>query len=107
MCKESVRKGIGAGFAGTLLPMRMLLAALLVGAFVVSAAAATQGRPALRVLDEEPLVVRASGFAAKEHVTLRATTRERTIVRRVRAGRGGGFTTRFETAFDFCARVTS
>lgn len=86
----------------------MLLAALLAGGLVATASAATQGRPALRVLDEEPLVVRASGFAAKERVTLRATTREATIVRRVRAGEGGGFTTRFgDTAFDFCAGVTS
>lgn len=86
----------------------MLLAALLVGGLVATATAATQGRPALRVLDEEPLVVRASGFAARERVTLRATTREETIVRRVRAGTGGGFTARFEnTAFDFCAGVTA
>lgn len=52
--------------------------------------------------------MRASGFAAKERVTLRAVTRGETIVRRVRAGTGGGFTARFEnTAFDFCAGMTS
>lgn len=92
--------------------MRMLLAALLLGGLVATASAATPGanqaRPALRVLDEEPLVVRATGFKAQERVTLRATLRERTIVRRVRAGRLGGFTTRFnDTAFDFCAGVTT
>jgi hypothetical protein len=88
--------------------VRTLLAALLAGALVVTASAATEGRPALRVLDEEPLVVRASGFAAQESVTLRATTRERTIVRRVRAGSGGGFTARFAgTTFDFCAGVNN
>lgn len=86
----------------------MLLAALLSVGLVATASAATQGRPALRVLDEEPLVVKASGFKAKERVTLRVATREEAIVRRVRAGRGGGFTARFnDTAFDFCAGVTS
>ena len=89
--------------------MRTFLAALVLGGLVAGAAGAvTQARPTLRILDEEPLVVRASGFAAKERVTLRATTREKTIVRQVRAGQGGGFTARFnDTAFDFCAGVTS
>jgi hypothetical protein len=89
--------------------MRTFLAALLLGGLVATTAAATtQARPALRVLDEEPLVVRATGFAAKELVTLRAATRGQTIVRRVRAGSGGGFTSRFnDLAFDFCAGFTS
>ncbi len=88
--------------------MRTLLAAVVAGGLVATAAAATQGRPALRVLDEEPLVVRATGFAAQERVTLRAVTREKTIVRHVRAGKRGGFTARFaDTQFDFCAGVIS
>ena len=99
--------GVRTGLGGHTLTVRMLLAAIVAGGLVATAAAATQGRPALRVLDEEPLVVRATGFAAQERVTLRAVTRERTIVRHVRAGRHGGFTTRFnDTAFDFCAGVT-
>ena len=89
--------------------MQTFLAALLLGGLVATTAAATtQARPALRVVDDRPLVVRASGFAANERVTLRATWRAKSIVRHVRSGPGGGFTTRFDgTAFDFCAGFTS
>jgi len=89
--------------------MRTLLAALLLGGLIATTAAATaQGRPTLRVVDKDPLVVRATGFTSREHVTLRATWRAKSIVRRVRSGPGGGFTIRFAgTQFDFCAGFTS
>ena len=89
--------------------MRTVLATLVLGCIVASSAAATaHARPALRVVDKQPLVVRGAGFGANELVTLRATWRAKSIVRRIRSGAGGGFTARFTgTTFDFCAGFTS
>ena len=85
----------------------MLIAGVLAGGLVATASAATAGRPALRVLDQNPLVVRATGFGAAEPVIVYATTRNGTVVRRLRAGSKGGFTIRFpQLTYDFCTSVS-
>ena len=85
--------------------MRVLVTAAAVVAVLASTAVAGSGRPVLRIVDADPLVARAAGFEARERVTVSATSRRGVIVRRVRAGSGGGFTVRFPTAFDFCAGI--
>jgi hypothetical protein len=86
--------------------MRLLAASVAVLAIAASAAVAASTRPALRLVDAQPLVVRATGFAPLEHVTVTATARRSTTVRRLRAGTRGGFTVRFATTFDHCTGVT-
>jgi hypothetical protein len=53
---------------------------------------ATRG-PQLRLLDSDPVMVRATGFHAREHVRL-VVRAPGLIVRNATAGTGGGFTMR-------------
>ena len=87
--------------------MRILLAALLLALVAVAAAAAVAAPPALRVVDQSPLVIRGSGFKAGEkvRVVLSLTTMRR--YRDVAAGTAGGFTARFTVTPAQCSLVRS
>jgi hypothetical protein len=89
----------------------MLLAAVAVGVVVVAAPAGAwvvaEKKPALRILDRQPLVVRGSAFTGRERVVLYAVTPDRTVVRRVTTTRAGTFVARFGVSFGGCTGVRS
>jgi hypothetical protein len=75
---------------------------VLLAAFVAAAATAVGGMSAvgteassarLRLLDTDPVTLRATGFKPYEHVRLTILARDR-LVRRATAGPGGAFTMR-------------
>jgi hypothetical protein len=86
----------------------VLLAAVAVAVAVLStsvSAGGVVGKPALRVLDRQPLVVRGSGFAPRERVVVSAFTTSRKIVERPVATATGTFTARFELAYGTCTGI--
>jgi hypothetical protein len=78
-------------------PAAALIAAL--AALATASTASTQdARPAVRLMDDNPVVVRGSHFAPEESVAVRVVVRGRTpFAKTVLAGRLGGFTARFES----------
>jgi hypothetical protein len=73
------------------------VAALLVIVALLAASAASgadppRQRPTLLPLSVDPLKLRGSDFAPRERVRVRVTAGEKTVSRRSRAGRRGGFT---------------
>ena len=85
-----------------------LVRTLLVLAVLVLPAGAAGGAakaPALKVVDRDPLVVRATAFAPLERVVVRATSRTGVVTKRLRASRSGAFTVRFSAAYDYCAGI--
>ena len=73
--------------------LRRAALVLVVALVVVSAAVAGPGR--LRVLPSTQFTVRGTAFQPGEHVLVVVTASEDGAVRRVTAGRGGGFVVRF------------
>jgi hypothetical protein len=64
---------------------------------------AADAAPALRPLDEAPLVLRGTGFRPLERVSVKALRRDGDpIVKRAVAARNGTFTVRFDLALDPC-----
>lgn len=77
-------------------PVRPLVALALLAALAVPAAHARATRaPALRLVDTAPVVLRGTGFAGLERVTVALTRNGRSTIRRVRATRRGSFTVGF------------
>jgi hypothetical protein len=76
--------------------------ALAIGVFSSDAGVAEQAR--IRVADPAPLTLRGVGFERYERIRLTVSLGERTVVRRLPAGRAGGFTTVFEAMrYDRCS----
>jgi hypothetical protein len=73
--------------------MQLLLGVAL--ALVFQAGTGTTARPALRVVDEMPLVVRGTGFKPREHVQVTLVLRTRSRSTRLVASLRGTFVTRF------------
>jgi hypothetical protein len=68
-------------------------------------AAGTERRPALRLLDSMPLVVRGTGFRAGEHVRLTLLTPRPTRTAARTASRAGTFTARITLTPILCQRA--
>jgi hypothetical protein len=81
----------------------------LAAAVALMATAASAGgtltKPSLRLLDRNPVVVRGTGFAARERVVVSAFSPGRTVVRRLVASTSGTFTTRFDLVYGSCTGV--
>jgi hypothetical protein len=86
----------------------MKLAGLLVTVAALAASVATlaaaQGttRPTLRLTDASPVVLRGSGFEARERVRVSVYAGER-AAKRATAGLRGGFVVRFDVDASLCA----
>jgi hypothetical protein len=80
------------------------VAALLVLASGLGAAQASIDKSlSLRVMSEQPLSVRGTGFKALERVRVTVRAGQRAWARDTRAGARGGFTVVFRARIDFCA----
>jgi hypothetical protein len=83
----------------------LLLAACLVAAAAGSAAPSTAGRPALRLVPAQTVVVRGSGFRPSERVRLSGQTREGAVRKTVKANASGGFVARWALPAEYCTGV--
>ncbi len=85
--------------------MRLLALTLaLLGGLVVlvAPAASISPKPALRVLDKAPLVLKGTGFKQGEWVKVTVATDPTELSLRRRASRVGSFVVRFDTFVDVC-----
>jgi hypothetical protein len=82
--------------------MRIAACALVLLACAGIATAATP-RPTLQLAGTAQPVVKGTGFAKFEQLKLTAFARGGPLVRRIKAGRLGGFTVRLDAQFDSCA----
>jgi len=79
---------------------------LLVGVSTAAAAfAGSSSRPTLRVVDRTPVVVRGTGFAAAERVSVVLSAGSRST-RIVHATQAGVFVARFKVSLGRCARYS-
>ncbi|MCI0637308.1 MAG: hypothetical protein L0206_25835 [Actinobacteria bacterium] len=88
---------------------RATVAATAVALALAGATAATpstDAKPAIRVLDRAPLVIRGSGFHARVRVTVTATTELRRARRVAVTSRRGSFTVHFDFGLTPCTRAT-
>jgi hypothetical protein len=85
--------------------VRLLVVALL--AALVAAGSASGATPTIRTSDDNPLVVRGSGFKAGEKVRVWLVLTRARRYRDVLAGSGGGFTVRFTVTPPQCPLVRS
>jgi hypothetical protein len=83
----------------------MLVIVLLLGVSLPAtvASGSFSGRPALRLVDRVPVVVRGSGFGAGEQVSVALSAGTRSL-RRVEATEAGTFLVRFGASLVRCAR---
>ena len=86
------------------LGLTTVLASLALGVGVSSSDAGIAGQTKVRVLDSSPLTLRGVGFERGERVRLTVSLGERTVVRTLRTGSAGGFTTSFVAMrYDRCS----
>jgi hypothetical protein len=85
----------------------MLVVVLLLGVAlsVTVASGSFSGRPALRLVDRAPVVVRGSGFDAGEQVSVALLAGTRSV-RRAPASQAGAFVVRFGVSLGRCARYS-
>jgi hypothetical protein len=85
----------------------MLGIVLLLGVALTATVASASffGRPGLRLVDRSPVVVRGSGFAAGEQVTIAFSAGTRSV-RRAQATDAGTFVVRFGVSLGRCARYS-
>jgi hypothetical protein len=83
---------------------RIALTFALLGVLIapLAPAASESTRPALRVLDKAPLILRGTGFKPAERVKVTVVTQPAQLVRRSSTSRFGTFVVRFDTTVDPC-----
>ena len=85
-----------------MLPIVLLLGVAL---SATAASGSFSGRPALRLVDRAPVVVRGSGFDAGEQVSVTLSVGTRSV-RRAQATETGAFLVRFGVSLGRCARYS-
>lgn len=84
--------------------MAFRLFALVVLAASLAASAAAASGPSLRMMREQPLELRGTAFKPGEAIRVTVRTSERSLTRKTKAGRRGGFTIEFRgVQIDFCS----
>jgi hypothetical protein len=85
----------------------MLVIVLLLGVSLPAtvASGSFSGRPALRLVDRSPVVVRGTGFEAAEHVSVSLSVGTRSV-RRAQATETGTLVVRFGVSLGRCARYS-
>jgi hypothetical protein len=76
----------------------LVVAAACLLAAVSAATASNQGRPALSLVSERPVVLAGSGFRPGERVRVRVSVGGKSFAKRLAASRGGRFRARFAQA---------
>lgn len=78
------------------LGLTTVLASLALALVASPSVAGAAGQTRVRLLDTAPLTLRGVGFERWERVRLTVSLGDRSVVRKLRAGAAGGFTTSFE-----------
>jgi hypothetical protein len=83
--------------------VKLLALAATVAVAGFAAPAAPAAAPALRILDDNPLTLRGTGFRPAEAVRVTVRMGPKRWTQAARAGTHGGFTVRFRIRLDYCA----